>query len=67
MREVEMIYRVGKKFGCYHWVYIYLHFTKEDVVDKREYQVGVDLDPAKEEIKDVLLDDERELHWRMFF
>ena len=33
----------------------------------REGWVGVNLDPDEEEIKDVVLDDYRERHWRMVF
>ena len=29
VREVEMIPDIGEALGCYHWVYIYLHFIKE--------------------------------------
>ena len=53
--------------GCYHWVYIYLHFIKVDGVDKRSEQVGVDPDPNEEEIEYVFLDDDRERHFCMFF
>ena len=28
VREVEMIPEVREEFGCYRWVYIYLHFIK---------------------------------------
>ena len=59
VREVEMIPEVGEELGCYHWVYIYLHFIKEDGLDKREEQVCIDPDHDKEDIKDVVLDDER--------
>ena len=31
-----MIPEVGEEMGCYHWVYISIHFIKEDGVDKRE-------------------------------
>ena len=44
MREVEMIPEVREELGCYHWVYISLHFIKEDEVDKREEQIGVEPD-----------------------
>ena len=33
----------------------------------REYQVGLEPDPDKGEINDVVLDDERWLHWHMVF
>ena len=28
VREVDMIPEVRDELGCYHWVYIYLHFIK---------------------------------------
>ena len=34
---------------------------------KREEQVDMEPDTDEEEIKDVVLDDERERHWRMVF
>ena len=60
-----MIPEVREELGCYYWVYISIHFIKEDGVEKREYQVGMYLYPDEEDIKDVVLDDERESHWRM--
>ena len=30
--EVEMIPEVREDLGCYHWVYISLHFINEDGV-----------------------------------
>ena len=33
--EVQMIPGVRVELCCYHWVYIYLHFIKEDGVEKR--------------------------------
>ena len=53
--------------GFYNRVYISLHFIKEDRLDKREDQVGVERYPDEEDIKDVVLNDDRERHWRMFF
>ena len=50
VREVEMIPEVRDELGCYHWVYISLHFIKEDGADKRGEQVGVELNPDEEEI-----------------
>ena len=67
VREVEMVSELRKELGCYHWVYISLHFIKEYGLDKREEQVGTEPDPDEEEIEDVVLDDEIERHWRMFF
>ena len=67
VREVEIITEVREYLGCYHWVYIYIHFIKEDGEDNREEQVGVDPDPDEEEIEDMVLNDERECHWRMVF
>ena len=59
VREVEIIPEVHEELGCYHWVYIYIHFIKEDGEDNREEQVGVDPDPDEEEIEDMVLNDER--------
>ena len=67
VREVEMIPDVLEEFSCYRWVYISLHFIKENGVDRREEQVGVETDTDEEEIDDVVLNDEIERHWRMFF
>ena len=33
--EEEMIPEVRYELCCYHWVYIYLHFIKEDGVEKK--------------------------------
>ena len=54
-----MISEVHEELGCYHWVYVSLHFIKQDEVDNRQDQIGVDLDRDEEGIKDVFLDDER--------
>ena len=43
--------------GCYRWVYISLHFIKEDEVDKREEKVGVGPDTNEEDLEDVVLGD----------
>ena len=67
VEEVEMIPDVREELGWYHWIYISLHFIKEDGVDKREEQVGVEPDSDEEEIEDVVLDDDRERHWHMVF
>ena len=67
VREVEMIFEVHKELGFYHWVYISLNFIKEYEVYNREQQVGVYPDTDEEEIKDVVLDDDIERHWRMVF
>ena len=40
---------------------------KENGVNKREQKVGVEPYLDEEEIKDVVLDDERERHWHMVF
>ena len=50
-----MIPEVREDLGCYHWVYINLHFIQEDGLDKRKEQVGVDPDPDEEEMKDLVL------------
>ena len=60
-----MIPDVREELGFYHWVYISINLVKDDGVDKREYKVGVQLDPNEEDIEDVVLDDDREHHWRM--
>ena len=35
VREVDIIPEVCDDLGCYHWVYIYLHFIKYDGVKNR--------------------------------
>ena len=62
-----MIPEVVVELGWYHWVYISLHFIKEDGIYNRGGQVFIGPDTDKEEIKDVVLDDERDHHWRMVF
>ena len=42
VREVEMIMEIRYELCCYHWVYIYLHFTKDNGVEKKEKKVGVE-------------------------
>ena len=41
-REVEMIPEVREELCCYHWVYIYLNFIKNDALEKREEKVVVE-------------------------
>ena len=65
VREVDMVPEVHEELGCYHWVYVSLHFIKQDGVDNREDHVGVELDPDEENIDDVFINDDRELHWCM--
>ena len=67
LRQVEMIPEVREEFGCYHWVYIHLHFIKQDGLYKKEDQVSVYPEPDEEDIQDVELDDDRERHWCMVF
>ena len=67
VREVEMIPEVGEDLGCYHWDCISIHFIKEDGIDKREDQLGVKPDPDDQDIEDVVINNEREHHWRMVF
>ena len=66
VREVEMIPELREELGCYHWVFIYLNFIKDDGVYNMEEQVGVEIDPDEDDIKDVFLDDERDRHWAWF-
>ena len=66
VREVEIIHEVVEKLGCYHSVSVYNFLIKEDGVGKMGEQLCVDLDRDEEEIEDVVLDDERDRHWRMF-
>ena len=49
VREVDMIPEVRRELGCYHWVYIYMNYIKEDGVEKKEEKVGVETDPDDEE------------------
>ena len=58
-----MIPEVLEELGCYHWIEVYLNFIKKDGVDNRETKVGVEPDPDEDEIKDVVLGDDRERHW----
>ena len=62
-----MIPEVRQELGCYHWIYIYPHFIKKNGVYKRGDWVGVEPDPNQEDTEDVVLDDNRERHWRMVF
>ena len=62
-----MIPEVREQLCCYHWVYISLYFIEEDGLDKREEKVGVEPYLDEEDTKDVVLDDQRERHWRMVF
>ena len=43
-----MIPEVCEELDCYHWFYITLNFIKEDVLYKREEQVGVETDPDED-------------------
>ena len=62
-----MIYEVGEELGYYHWVYIYPHFIREVKLDQREDQLGAEQDLDKDYVKYVVLYDDRERHWNMFF
>ena len=62
-----MILKVGEELGCYHSVSVYQNFIMVDGVEKREQRVGADPDHDEKEIKDVVIDDERELYWRIVF
>ena len=62
-----MIPGVREELGCYHQFYISLHFIKEDGLDKRQDQVGINTYPNEEDIKDVVINDQREIHWCMVF
>ena len=42
VREVEMIPEVREELCCYHWVYIYPNFIKNDALEKREEKVVVE-------------------------
>ena len=44
-----------------------LNFNKEYGADRKDYRAGMDLDPDEEEMKDVIIDDKRERHWKMVF
>ena len=67
VKEVDIIPDVREELGCYHWVNISLYFIMENGVYKREEQLGVDTDPDAEGIEHVVLNDERERHWRIGF
>ena len=67
VREVDFIPQIREELGCYHWVYISLHFIKQYGVYQREQQAGVEIDTGEEQIKDLVLNDERQRHWCMVF
>ena len=67
VREVGMILEVREDLDFYHWVYMYLHFIKDDCVYKREDMVGVESDPYEEDIEDMVLNCDRERHCLMVF
>ena len=52
---------------CYHGVHIMQHFMKEDGDNRKEDQVDMDPYPDEEETEDMILDKERDIHWRMVF
>ena len=52
---------------CYHGVHVVLNFHKEDGVDRKEDQADVYPHPDEEEMEDMILDNERDCHWRMVF
>ena len=54
-----MIHEVHEELGYYHWVYISLHFIKEDGVYKSKEKLCMEPDPDEEEIEDVVLNAER--------
>ena len=62
-----MIPEVVEELDCHHYVPVSQNFIMEDGVDKRQDQLGVNLDPDEEYINDVFLDDEIQRHWRMVF
>ena len=53
--------------GYYHGVYVMLHFNNKDSFDRKLKHADVEPDPDDEDMEDVKLDDEMELHWRMVF
>ena len=62
-----MVPEVVEDLGCYHLVSVIQHFIKEDGLNKREEHLCFDMNPYEEEIKDVVLNDERERHCCMVF
>ena len=46
---------------------MFLNLNKEDGVDRKMEQLGVDLDTNEEEMKDVKQYEERERHWSIVF
>ena len=46
-----MIPEVRWELGCYHWVYISLHFIKEYGVDNKKDEVGNNPDPYEEDLR----------------
>ena len=45
--------------GYFHCVYFILHLNKDDSVDRKEEQAGVEQDPDEEEMEYVKIYDER--------
>ena len=58
---------VPSERGYYHGVHVLLHFHKEVGVDSKEEQDNVYPDPDEEDTGGLILDDGRELHWRIVF
>ena len=52
--------------GCYHGVYGLLSFNTDYCSERKEYEIGLEADPHEEDMVDVIIDDQRELHWRIF-
>ena len=67
VRKVEIFPEVREELGCYYWVYIYLYFIKEDGLENSEEMVGVETDPDEDYMNNVVLNDDRERHWRICF
>ena len=53
--------------GHYHGIYVYLHFKNRNGVNKNDYQIEKYSDIDEEDMEDIVLDEKREIHWRMIF
>ena len=53
--------------GLYQEIYVLLNFKKEDDVNRMEEKMQIKADPDDEDIKDIVIDDERDHNWKMVF
>ena len=51
--------------GYYHGVYVLLNFNEQDGVDIKQGHAQMEANQYKEDMEEVILDNERQIHWRM--